>query len=66
MIIDNLMALDVPVTTTDKYDMQSRIVKRFSAMAKELNVHVHFICHPRKTDGFLRKGDISGTADITN
>ena len=66
VIIDNLMALDVPVTTTDKYDMQSRIVKRFSAMAKELNVHVHFICHPRKTDGFLRKGDISGTADITN
>ena len=65
VIIDNLMALDIPVTN-DKNDMQSRIVKRFSALAKELNVHVHFICHPRKTDSFLRKGDISGTADITN
>ena len=66
VIIDNLMALDIPTGNLDKYDMQSRIAKRFSAMAKELNVHVHFICHPRKTEAFPRKGDISGTADITN
>lgn len=67
VIIDNLMALDFPIATAaDKYDMQSRTVKLFSAMAKELNVHIHFICHPRKTESFLRKGDISGTADITN
>lgn len=66
VIIDNLMALDIPTGSMDKYDMQTRIVKRFSAMAKELNVHVHFICHPRKTEAFPRKGDISGTADITN
>ena len=65
-IIDNLMALDLPTGTMDKYDMQTRIVKRFSAMAKELKIHVHFICHPRKTEAFPRKGDISGTADITN
>lgn len=65
-IIDNLMALDLPTGTLDKYDMQTRIVKRFSAMAKELNIHLHFICHPRKTEAFLRKGDISGTSDITN
>ena len=66
VIIDNLMALDIPTGNLDKYDMQSRIAKRFSAMAKELNVHVHFICHPRKTEAFPRKGDISGTADLTN
>ena len=66
VIIDNLMALDIPTGSMDKYDMQTRIVKRFSAMARELNVHVHFVCHPRKTEAFPRKGDISGTADITN
>lgn len=66
VIIDNLMALDIPAVTIDKYDMQSKIAKRFSAMAKELNVHIHFICHPRKTEAFPRKGDISGTADLTN
>ena len=58
-IIDNLMALDLPTGALDKYDMQTRIVKRFSAMAKELNIHLHFICHPRKTEAFLRKGDIT-------
>ena len=66
VIIDNLMALDIPTGSLDKYDMQSRIVKRFAAVAKELNIHVHFICHPRKTDAFLRKCDISGSADLTN
>ena len=66
VVIDNLMALDIPLTSADKYDMQSQIVKRFSLMAKQLNIHVHFICHPRKTEAFLRKNDISGTADITN
>ena len=66
VIIDNLMALDIPSSAPDKYDLQSRITKRLSAMAKALNVHVHFICHPRKTEAFPRKGDISGTADITN
>ena len=66
VIIDNLMALDIAAGPIDKYDMQSRIAKRFSAMARELNVHVHFVCHPRKTETFPRKEDISGTADITN
>lgn len=31
VIIDNLMALDIPTGSIDKYDMQTRIVKRFSA-----------------------------------
>lgn len=66
VIIDNLMALDMDSGFMDKYEIQTQIVKRFSAMAKRLQVHIHFIAHPRKTDGFLRKGDISGTADITN
>lgn len=30
------------------------------------NVVIHFITHPRMTMMFLRKNDISGTADITN
>ena len=57
VIIDNLMALDIPTGSMDKYDMQTRIVKRFSAMAKELNVHVHFICHPRKTEPLASKDE---------
>lgn len=65
IIIDNLMALDFS-HTSDKLDMQTTIVKSLAQIAKKINVHIHFICHPRKTDAFLRKNDISGTADITN
>lgn len=66
VVIDNLMALNLPADTQGKYDMQTRIVTVLSQMAKKLNIHIHFICHPRKTVTFLRKTDISGTADITN
>ena len=66
VIIDNLMALNLPIGVHDKYDIQTRIVQTLSAAAKQLNVHIHFICHPRKTESFLRKNDISGTGDLTN
>ena len=66
VIIDNLMALNLPTGLHDKYDIQTRIVQTLSAAAKQLNVHIHFICHPRKTESFLRKNDISGTGDLTN
>ena len=66
VIIDNLMALNLSAGVRDKYEIQTRIVQTLSAAAKQLNVHVHFICHPRKTESFLRKEDISGTGDLTN
>lgn len=66
VIIDNLMALDITSSSVDKYDIQSKIVKRFALLAKKQSVHIHFICHPRKTDAFLRKSDISGSSDLSN
>ncbi len=66
VIIDNLMSLNLPVSAADKYDIQSQIVQSLSQAAKQLNVHIHFICHPRKTESFLRKNDISGTGDLSN
>lgn len=66
IIIDNLMSLDLTEIRADKYDRQTVLVLRLSELAKQYNVHVHFVCHPRKPTGFLRKSDISGTADLTN
>lgn len=66
IIIDNLMALDMSGIQGDKYDKQTNLVMHLSDFAKKYNVHIHFVCHPRKSVGFLRKTDISGTADITN
>lgn len=66
VIIDNLMSLNLPAGRQDKYEIQTQIVQTLSQAAKQLNVHIHFICHPRKTESFLRKNDISGTGDLTN
>ena len=64
VIIDNLMSIELE--KNNKYDEQSDLVKELSVIAKELNIHIHFVCHPRKAIQFLRKNDISGTADLTN
>lgn len=66
MILDNLMAMDLSLITGDKYEKQSSLIKRIKVFARENDVHVVLVAHPRKTIGFLRKEDISGTADITN
>ena len=66
VIIDNLMSLDLSQVRGEKYDRQSVIALTIASMAKQYNVHIHFVCHPRKPSGFLRKADIAGTADLTN
>ena len=66
LILDNLMAMNLSKFGDQKYDMQTRLITELSAMAKRLNVHIHFVCHPRKSTAFLRKIDISGSADLTN
>ena len=64
IIIDNLMSIEL--SNQNKYDEQSVLIKELSSLAKKLNIHIHFVCHPRKVMTFLRKNDISGTADLTN
>jgi replicative DNA helicase len=66
VIIDNLMSLDLTEIKGEKYDRQTALVLMLSELAKAYNVHIHFVCHPRKPVGFLRKSDISGSADLTN
>lgn len=64
--IDNLMSIDLSEVSGDKYERQTSVILRLVKMAEVNNVHIVFICHPRKPSGFLRKEDISGTADLTN
>ena len=64
IIIDNLMSLSLE--GENKYDLQSELISKLSEFAKETEVHIHFVCHPRKVTSFLRKIDISGSADLSN
>ena len=61
-----MMALDLLTLQGDKYQQQSQFIKRLCESVKKFNYHLHIIAHPRKNTGFLRKDDISGTADLTN
>lgn len=66
IIIDNLMALNINQLGNDKFDRQSLFVSWLENFAKKCNVHVLFVAHPRKNQGFLRLEDISGSNDIVN
>jgi KaiC/GvpD/RAD55 family RecA-like ATPase len=66
VILDNLMSMNLSSYGQDKYDVQTKLITDLSDMAKRLGIHIHFVCHPRKSTNFLRKYDISGTADLTN
>lgn len=66
VVLDNIMALDIGSLSPDKWEQQKLVVQSLSNLAKQYNVHIHIVAHPRKAVGFLRKDDISGTADLTN
>lgn len=66
IVIDNLMALDILSLDGFQNEKQSTFIKKVVEFAKNNDVHIHLVAHPRKNVGFLRKEDISGTADLSN
>ena len=66
IVLDNLMAMDILLYEGDTNAKQKAAMLDLTTLAKELNIHIHLVAHPRKSMGFLRKNDISGTSDITN
>jgi len=66
VVLDNLMAMDLSLISGDKYEKQSDFIKKLMQFAPQNDVHIILVAHPRKSMGFLRKDDISGTADLTN
>lgn len=66
-IVDNLMALDLTeFDNKDKYEAQTKFVWELKDIAQKCNVHIIFVAHPRKAQGFLRLDDVSGSGNITN
>ena len=66
IVIDNLMALDTENLSDDKYKAQTKFVLSLKDLAVRKNIHILFVAHPRKAQGFLRLDDVSGTADLAN
>lgn len=66
IIIDNLMSMDINKSGSDKYEAQKQVILKLTTLAKKLNVHIIFVCHPVKCKDFIRKEDISGSSDLAN
>lgn len=66
LVLDNLMAFDTKELAENKYDQQTQFVLSLHRMAEEYNIHIIFVAHPRKSYGFLRLDDVSGSADLAN
>lgn len=66
VILDNLAALCIDGYESGTYANQTKFILDVKDYAKQKNIHVILVAHPRKQNDFLRKESISGTADLTN
>jgi len=64
VILDNLMKLDIE--TEDKWQAQSRLVKRLQVIAQRRNICLILVAHPNKIKALPRIEDVGGSGDIIN
>lgn len=67
-LVDNIMTAQLKEEgRLGFWRAQSSFTGRLSAFCKRLNVHVHLVAHPRKTDNKkFDADDVAGSSDITN
>ena len=64
VMLDSLMVLDYDDIDGDKNEKQKNLMRMLTRLAKELNIHIHLVCHPNKSGTFLRVNNISGSGHI--
>ena len=65
IVLDNMFALSFG-ESSDQNKQQTEFIKTLSTIAKEENVHIVLVAHPRKVVTYLRKEDILGSSSLTN
>lgn len=66
-MIDNLMTAISDDLKSDLYRQQSNFVRALAKMAKQYNVIILLIVHPRKRQGYsFGNDDVAGSSNITN
>lgn len=66
VILDNLMKLDTDSMNDNKYEAQSRLVKRLQVFAQKRNICLILVAHPNKIKSLPRIEDVGGSGDIIN
>lgn len=66
VIADNLSSLDIDSFDGGINEQQKSSVKMFLRLANKLEIAMHLVVHPKKSEGYLRKNDVSGAKTITD
>ena len=67
ILLDNLMMAMQDDMARDFYRQQSEFVRELAAIARQYEVIIFLVAHPRKSNGYTFKNDdVSGSGNITN
>lgn len=66
LIADNLSSLDIDELESQITEQQKAAIKMFMRLTERLEIATHLVVHPKKSEGFLRKNDVSGAKTITD
>lgn len=66
LIMDNLSSLDIDELEGGVNEQQKAAIKMLLRLTDELELATHLVIHPKKSEGFLRKNDISGVKTFTD
>lgn len=66
LVADNLSSLDIDEFDGQVTEQQKNAIKTLLRLTEKLEIVTHLVVHPKKSEGFLRKNDISGVKTITD
>jgi hypothetical protein len=66
MIADNLSSLDIDNLEGAINEQQKAAIKMLLRLTDRLEIATHLVIHPKKSEGYLRKNDVSGAKTLTD
>lgn len=66
LIMDNLSSLDIDALDGTVTEQQKAAIKKILRLTNEYELATHVVIHPKKSEGFLRKNDVSGVKTLTD
>lgn len=66
LIMDNLSSLDIEELEGGINEQQKAAIKMLLRLTDKLEIATHLVIHPKKSEGYLRKNDVSGAKTLTD
>lgn len=66
LIMDNLSCLDIDELDGSINEQQKAAIKMLLRMTERMEISTHVVVHPKKSELYLRKNDVSGAKTLTD